>query len=128
MSKKILIIDDEEIIIKSVKKLLEAEGFEVFVIKNGEDALAVAEEEDFDLIISDVRMPGISGIEVVRRIYASLEKRESPRPPFMFVTGYADKDCEKQAKTLDAAAYIYKPFDISEFLEIVNRTLGASDD
>ena len=59
MAKNILIIDDEELIIKSLKKLLEKNGYSVFIAKNGQDALVMAEEESFDLIVADIRMPGV---------------------------------------------------------------------
>ena len=124
MAKKILVIDDEELIIRSLAKLLEKSGFEAFVAKNGKDALVMVEEEDFDLIISDIRMPGLNGIETVKGIYKILQKKEAERLPVIFVTGYADKECEREAKTLNPIYYIYKPFDISDLVGRVKETLG----
>ena len=65
MAKKILVIDDEELIIRSLTKLMESKGYEVVVAKRGQDAIVIAEEEDFDVIVSDIRMPGVNGIEAV---------------------------------------------------------------
>ena len=124
MAKKILVIDDEELIIRSLAKLLERNGFEAFVAKHGRDALVMAEEEDFDLIISDIRMPGLNGIEVVQGIYDILREKGLPNPPVIFVTGYADKECKRQAMALKPIDYIYKPFDISELVGRVKDTLG----
>lgn len=115
MAKRILVIDDEELIVRSLKKLLEKNGFDVFIAKNGQDALAMAEEEDFDLIIADVRMPGINGVETVQ----SMPKKI----PTIFITGYADEEIKRRAKTLKPIAYIYKPFDIEELVDKVKEVL-----
>lgn len=123
MSKKILVIDDEELIVKSLSKLLERNGFEVFIIKNGQDAIAIAEEEYVDLIISDIRMPGMNGIETIRNILGIYTQKKSPAPAVIFITGYADKKIEKEAKDLNPAAYIYKPFDISALVDKINEVL-----
>lgn len=123
MPKKILVIDDEELIVRSLKKLLEKNGFEVFIVKNGQDAISMVEEEQFDLLVSDIRMPGLNGAEAVRSIYENLDKNELPRIPVLFITGYADKDMEDKAKSLDPIAYIYKPFDIPELVTKIKKVL-----
>lgn len=123
MAKKILVIDDEELIIKSLKKLLEKEGFAVFVAKNGQDAVVMAEEESFDLLIADIRMPGINGVETVQGIYKDLQEKNLENIPAIFITGYADEEIKKKAKTLKPIAYIYKPFDISELVDKVKTAL-----
>lgn len=123
MAKRILVVDDEELIIKSLRKLLEKEGFGVFVAKNGRDAVVMVEEEDFDLLIADIRMPGINGVETVQYIYEELQKKNLPTIPTIFITGYADEEMRKKAKTLKPIAYIYKPFDISELIDRVKEVL-----
>lgn len=115
MVKKILVIDDEELIVKSLKKLLEKSGFEVFIAKNGQDALVMAEEENFDLIVADIRMPGMNGVETIE----SMPKKI----PTIFITGYADEEIKKRAKILKPIAYIYKPFDIKELVDKVKEVL-----
>ena len=124
MAKNILIIDDEELIIKSLRKLLEKEGYSVFIAKNGQDAVIMAEEESFDLIVADIRMPGMNGVETVQSIYQGLDKRNLKRMPVIFITGYADVEIKKKAQTLKPLAYIYKPFDISELVDKVRDILG----
>ncbi|RKY29652.1 MAG: hypothetical protein DRP74_08445 [Candidatus Omnitrophota bacterium] len=123
MAKKILVIDDEELIIKSLRKLLEKNGFMVYVAKNGQDAIVMAEEENFDLIIADIRMPGINGVDTVQSIFENLENRKVSRIPTIFITGYADKDIKQRATALKPLAYIYKPFDISELVDRVKEVL-----
>lgn len=123
MAKKILIIDDEELIIKTLVKLLEQNKYEVLVAKNGQDGLAMVEEEDFDLIIADIRMPGMNGVETTGSIYEILEKEKKAKIPVIFITGYADKNIEKEAKALKPVAYIYKPFDMPELVDKIREVL-----
>jgi len=123
MAKKILVVGDEELIIKSLKKLLEKNDFIVFVAKKGQDALVMVEEEDFDLIIVDIRMPGMNGVQTTRDIYKILEKKKQKKLPTIFITGYVDEGIEKEAKALKPVAYIYKPFDIPELVDRIKEVL-----
>lgn len=124
MGKKILVIDDEELIIRSLAKLLEVNKFEAFVAKTGQDALIMVEEEDFDLIISDIRMPGLNGIEAIKEIYKILQEKNVEKPPVIFITGYANKEREQEAKALNPIEYIYKPFDIANLVNVIKKVLG----
>lgn len=124
MAKKILIIDDEELIIKSLTRLLEKIGYEVFIAKNGEDAMVLSEEEAFDLIIADIRMPGMNGVETVKSIYDDKQKKQQNNAPVIFITGHADDDIEKAAKKLCPNDYIYKPFDIDNLLKKIKGAIG----
>ncbi|MFA5119279.1 MAG: response regulator [Candidatus Omnitrophota bacterium] len=123
MAKKILVIDDEELIIKSLSKLLEKNGYEVFVTKNSQDALIMTEEEDFDLVLADIRMPGMNGVETLTQIYINQSKEKNKRIPVIFITGYADEEVEAKAKKLEPVAYIYKPFDIDKLLDTIKKAL-----
>jgi len=124
MPKKILIIDDEELIIKSLSKLLEKNGYAVFIAKNGEDAIVMTEEENFDLILADIRMPGINGVETVGKIYNNLKINGKNKTPTIFISGYADEIVEKEAKELSPSAYIYKPFDMENLLNQIKKNIG----
>ena len=121
MAKKILLIDDEELIIKSLKKLLEKDGFTVFIAKNGQDALLLSEKETFDVIIADIRMPGINGVETIKFINETMGKRGLKKPGVIFITGYADEEMQQEAEALGPVAYIYKPFDISELISKIKE-------
>lgn len=123
MSKRILIIDDEELIIKTLRKLLEKNDFMVFVAKNGQDAMVMSEEENFDLIIADIRMPGINGVETVQSIYENLRKGNRKITPVIFITGHADEEIKKKAKAIKPIAYIFKPFDMSDLIEKIKEAL-----
>ena len=123
MSKRILVIDDEELLIRTMNKLLEKAGYEVYTVKNGEDAIAIVEEEDFDLGICDIRMPGKNGIEVVQVIQNSLLTKKKKPFPIIFVTGFADENMEANAKKLSPVGYLFKPFDANELLSIVRSNI-----
>jgi len=124
MAKKILVIDDEELITKSLLKLLDTEGYDVAVARNGSEALARVKESDFDLIISDVRMPEMDGIETIRQIRAYLKTIDKKPIPEILITGYADKEKYETAMDLKVADYLYKPFDRENFLKAVKRNIG----
>jgi len=124
MAKKILVIDDEELITKSLLRLLSAEGYNVAVAKNGSEAMDRVKEADFDLIVSDVRMPELDGIETIRQIRTYLEKSNKNQIPEILITGYADKEKYDTAMNLKVADYLYKPFDREDFLKVVKRNIG----
>lgn len=125
MEKNILVIDDEEIITKSLQKLLKKEGYGVTVAKNAAEALAAVKDQDFDLIVSDVRIPQVDGIEIIKEIRGCLKEQGKPALPEILITGYADEERYKSAVGLKVADYIYKPFDTAQFLEAIKRNLDA---
>ena len=124
MPKKILIIDDEELVVRSLSNALKRSSYEVMIAKRSEDAFIMIEEEGFDLIISDIRMPGLNGVETVRRIFESLKERNVNNVPAIFITGYADEKLEMEARSLHPKAYIHKPFDLEDFLKRVKEALA----
>ncbi len=124
MSKKIVVIDDEEILVRSFSKLLEKQGYDVFGFKKGIDAIAFSEEEDIDLIVCDLRMPGKSGVETIKDIYCHLKSVNKNVMPVLFVTGYADPVIESEARKLNPIDIVYKPFDISKLVDLVKKGVG----
>lgn len=123
MRKKILVIDDEEILIKTFARLLDKLNYDVLVASRHEDAVAMAEEEDFDLVLCDIRMPGKNGVETVHVIRAAQKQNGKPESPVIFLTGFADPKLESAAQVLNPVAYIYKPFDTEKLVQVVNETL-----
>lgn len=124
MAKKILVIDDEELVTKTLLKLLKTEGYAAVIARNGKEALEKIKETDFDLIICDVRMPEIDGIEAIKQIRTYLERANKNQIPEVMITGYADVDKYQMASDLEVADYLYKPFDNNEFLRIIKKTIG----
>ena len=123
--KKILVIDDEELLTKTFSLLLEKNGYEVYIAKNGRDALAMTEEERFDLIICDIRMPGVNGIETIKTIRSFPGSNNSFDIPVIFVTGFANDNAETQAKELKPVAYLFKPFDMQELMRTIKEKLSS---
>ena len=121
MKKRILLIDDEDLIIISFHKLLTKSGYDVSVANTGMAALEMAEDEEFDLVISDIRMPWVNGIETVREIKQTLQVRQKKILGIIFITGYADKNLEEAAKEFSPAAYLHKPIDIQYLLKTVQK-------
>ncbi len=124
MKKKILLIDDEELVIKSLLRLLSVEGYEVVVAKSGVEATEKVKQADFDLIISDVRMPGLNGIETIEQIRDYLKRLNKKTIPEILITGYADIDKYEKAMDLKVVDYLYKPFDISDLLSLVKKNIA----
>ena len=123
MAKNILIIDDDKIVIKSLQKLLEKKGYNVTVTQSGSDALEKVKGHEFHLIVCDVRMPQMDGIETIKQIREYLGSQDKGRIPEVLITGYADRKKYESAVDLKVADYIYKPFDTSEFLDVINKNL-----
>jgi len=123
MKKKILVVDDEELLTRTFARLLEKRNYEVLVASRAEDALIMAEEENFDLILCDIRMPGRNGVETIREIRALRERDGKSPVPVIFLTGFADRKLEEEAQALKPVAYIFKPFDTMKLLEIVQTNL-----
>ena len=125
MAKRILVIDDEELVTGSLKKLLKKSGYDVVIAQNSQEAMKSVKENDFDLIVSDIRMAGEGGIEIVKNIRSYLQEHKKDRIPEMLMTGYASKDKYQSAVELKVCAYLNKPFDVKEFLETVSKILNG---
>lgn len=121
MNGKILVIDDEELLTKTLTKLLEKYNYDVLVARRGEDAEAVADADQFDLIICDVRMPGMDGVATITKIRNSAGINVAT--PVIFVTGYADKKMETVARALNPIAYMQKPFDAEQILQVIKAAI-----
>ena len=101
----ILVVDDEAIIRQQLERLYAAGGFKVAVCASGEDALKRLEAEDIDLILTDIRLPGISGIELTKHVH-----ERYPDVPVIVITGYGDIGTAVEVLKLGASDYIVKPF------------------
>ena len=124
MDKNILIIEDEELVTKSLLMLLDSAGYKAAIAKSGSQALEMVKESVFDLIISDVKMPGMDGVETIKQIRSYLQKSNKKLIPEILITGYADIDKYQKAMNLGVADFLYKPFDNEEFLRIVKKAIG----
>ncbi len=114
----ILLIDDEAIALSNLKHVFEREGYAVTACKSGEAGLAAMQSTQFDLVLSDLRMPGIDGMEVLRHIRAT-----TPDVPVIMITGHATLDSAVDAMKAGAYHYIAKPFRLAEAREVVRGAL-----
>ena len=119
MAKKILVIDDDDLVVKSINKLLKAKNYEVCLAHSGAEALELIAKENFDLIITDMRMPGMDGIETIKRIKEYQDKINMSKSEFMAITGYAADDAPIEGAKLGITNFILKPFESKSFLEAV---------
>ena len=103
INKKILIVEDDEDFISILKTKFESEGFSIVVAKDGEEGIIVAEKENPDLIVSDILMPKMDGIEMVKKI-----KESNKNVLVVFLTNIKDDDYIKSIKELGGADYLIK--------------------
>ncbi|KPK43041.1 MAG: hypothetical protein AMJ78_00315 [Omnitrophica WOR_2 bacterium SM23_29] len=127
MAKSILIIDDEQLVTKSLQKLLKKEGYNAVVATSGHEAIEKIKSSEFDLIVSDVRMPSINGIETIEKIRQIRQESGKGHIPEILITGYADEDKYKSAIKLGVRDYLFKPFDTNKFLEVIKRNLDVTE-
>ncbi len=117
---KVLVIDDEQIVLDSVKKILAGENYQVDCFKSSREGLLQALDEEYDLVLTDIRMPEIGGMRILRDI-----KRSKPELPVIMITGYATVKSAVQAMQLGATNYIEKPFTPEILINAVTVGLKA---
>lgn len=114
----ILLIDDEQIALSNLSHVLEREGYTVTACKDGESGLAEMQSTEFDLVLTDLRMPGIDGMDVLRHV-----RETTPDVPVIMITGHATLDSAVDAMKAGAYHYIAKPFRLAEAREVVRAAL-----
>lgn len=117
----ILLIDDETIALSNMSHVLEKEGYEVTACKDGEAGIAALQSTAFDLVLTDLQMPGIDGMGVLQHI-----RETTPDIPVIMITGHATLDSAVEAMKRGAFHYISKPFRLDEAREVVKNALELS--
>lgn len=121
---QILLIDDDELVLKSLGKLLRSQGYRVETATSGKEAIEKVKTNEFDLIVSDVRMPEIDGIDCLRYL-REIERGEGRGiTPEIIITGFADEKAKTRADSLAVRDYLQKPFDNRAFLDRVRLRLS----
>ena len=121
MAKKVLIVEDNELNMKLFHDLLDAQGYETLQTREGLSALALARQHQPDLILMDIQLPEISGLEVTKW----LKEDDSLKAiPVIAVTAFAMKGDEEKIREGGCEAYISKPISVVNFLETVRRFLA----
>ncbi|MCM8773503.1 MAG: response regulator [Candidatus Omnitrophica bacterium] len=121
MGENILVVDDDKLLLQTIKNLLEKEKYSVTAVDNSNKALELIKQNFYPLIILDVRMPDMDGMELLKRIRDIQEN--SHTSTIIVITGYADENVPIKAIKYGASDYIMKPFDITEFLYSVNKNM-----
>ena len=120
MNESILVVEDEKIVRVSLVDALKAEGHTVLSVEDGNDAILALEDGQFSLVITDIRLPGAGGIEILRK-----SQKESPTTPVIMMTAYGKIKDAVEAMRIGAFDYITKPFDLDEMLMTVARALNV---
>lgn len=117
---KLLIVDDQYGIRVLLSEVFQSEGYEVHQAANGKQALALAEEHQFDLVVLDMKIPGMDGLEILKRL-----KEYDEGIQVIMMTAYGELDLIEEAKRLGALTHFTKPFDIEEMKKAVDHYLKS---
>jgi len=112
----ILILDDEEIVLKRLKPLLDKCGYETESFLQSQDALNRVMEKNFDIVITDLKMKGLDGMQ-----FLSIVKERSPETEVIVITGFATMDTAKDSYQKGVFDFLAKPFKMGEIIETVKR-------
>jgi DNA-binding NtrC family response regulator len=115
----LLIVDDEEGIRESVGLILSEDDYALRFASSGEEALRRLAAEPFDLVLMDIKMPKVDGLEVLRAM-----RRRGFAMPVLFLTAYQSVELAKEAARLGAVDYLPKPFDRDQLLDVVRSALS----
>jgi CheY-like chemotaxis protein len=118
---RVLVVDDHATNLRLIGGVLESQGYSHLTAENGEAALQILEQEQFDLVLLDIQMPGLSGTEVAKRIRAN-PKTASLK--LIAVTALAMPGDREEILRAGFNGYVAKPFKIPDLLEVVRSTLG----
>ncbi len=117
---KIMLVDDEEEFTSALSERLELRGFQVMTVNNGEDALEIMEEEIPQVVILDLKMPGLSGIETLKRM-----KYISADVPVLLLTGYGSTEEGIKGMQMGAQDYLMKPLDIEDLIKKIKEVAAV---
>ena len=117
---KVLVVDDDRLICWSLKRALMRAGYAVSVTNSGEEASEILQKNSFDLVITDFKMSGINGLELLQEV-----RKSCPLAKSILMTAFGSDAIEQQAKQY-GAGYVTKPFQVNEFVEYVHRLSGPS--
>ena len=118
---KVLLIEDDPGIVVSLRRVLAEEGHEVLVETRGDTGLTRARDQPWDVVITDMRLPGRGGLELIRELHAA-----KPRLPIILITGHGTTETAIEATKLGAYDYMLKPLEVPEFIELVGKAITSS--
>ena len=119
MSERILVLEDDDKLRLTLSQVLQGEGYHVDEAANGSDAIALAAAGGYDLVIADIRMEGVDGLEALARM-----KERHPEMRSLVMTGYSTEEDSIRAIRLGVGDYLRKPFRFEELMDSVQRLLA----
>ncbi len=122
--KRILAVDDDGLVRRSLELLLGEAGYEPFVVGSGQEALAALVQRHFDLLITDIRMPGMDGLQVIQAVRDYCREMKKHPIPEIVLTAYNDEHVKESAVRLGVREFLMKPFRVDEFLGVLERHLS----
>ncbi len=122
--KRILAVDDDGLVRRSMEILLKEAGYEPVVAASGAEALGFLPQRHFDLVITDIRMPGMDGLQVIQAVRDFYKQKGKPPVPILVLTAYNDEPVKQSAIKMGVEHFLLKPFKLEDFLEVLNRSLA----
>lgn len=118
---KILLIEDDASAAAALRRVLADEGYDIVSELRGDSGLTRAQADDFDTVITDLKLPGLNGLDLVRRLHIA-----KPRLPIILMTAHGTTETAIEATKLGAYDYLLKPFEMEELLDLMDRAVGSS--
>jgi len=116
---RILICEDNKLALKTISVVLEREGFESETVENGNDAISMLQNNNYDMVIVDIHLPYHSGLELVEYMRSDLKLKT----PVLIVTAFSDPQMQRQASELGIDGYILKPFNPADLISKIRTIL-----
>jgi CheY-like chemotaxis protein len=120
--RKILIVEDEAVVRESVRDWLIDDGYDVDVAENGDEALEKIKKEEFGVIVLDLKLPGIDGLQVFEQA-----KELKPETKGVIITAYPSKETQEKARRLGLLDYLAKPFRVEDLERLITEALGEAE-
>jgi len=119
-SYRVLVVDDEEEFVSTLVERLQLRAIDAEGVTRGADALELLQKREFDIILLDVKMPGIGGLEVIRRIKAA-----HPKTEVILLTGHSSVEAVQEGMNAGALEYLMKPVDIEDLIRLFRKATGG---
>ncbi len=116
---KVLLVDDEQDFLETLSNRLEMRGLKVSAVTSGEQAISEAKQQDYDAIVVDLSMPGIDGLETLKRI-----KADNPNAEIIMLTGHGSIQSGVEAMKLGAGDFLQKPVELSQLMDKISEAKG----
>jgi CheY-like chemotaxis protein len=122
-AKKVLVVDDDAVVNRSINRVLSGEGYQVRETMSGSEALAELDHQQYDMVFTDIRMPGMDGLEMTSRV-----KQAHPDVPVVIITGFGTEASERKARELGVAGFLRKPLTPEMIIENAERALREREE